>query len=41
MSKQAKITDPVNNVVEDIATEKDISKKEAIARVFQEAGYDV
>jgi hypothetical protein len=36
-----KVTNPVATEVEQLAEEKDISHKEAIARVFKEAGYDV
>ena len=41
MGRTMKVTDPVAQEVEQIAKEKDISHKEAIARVFKEAGFDV
>jgi hypothetical protein len=41
MSKRVVVSDPVAEVVTNMAEEYDISKKEAIARVFKEGGYDV
>jgi len=40
MAHTVKVTDATYAVASDIAEEKDISTKDAIARVFQEAGYD-
>jgi len=40
MAHPVKVTDATYQVASDIAEDKDISTKEAIARVFREAGYN-
>lgn len=41
MATNLRVPDPVYEAVGEVAEQKDISKKAAIARMLSEAGYDV
>jgi len=41
MSQTMKVTDPVANEVKEYAREHDMSRKDALARMLGECGYDV
>lgn len=41
MSEQVIVSDPVNSEAERVSEERDVSKKEAIAIMCREGGYDV
>lgn len=41
MATSVKIPDPVYDVVEQVADDHDMSRKEAVRKITQEAGYNV
>jgi len=41
MARTMKVTDPVADEVESYADDHDMSRKDALARMLGEAGYDV